>query len=824
MKDQRITGLSARSLWFGWIITLLIPGIGLFLFLPSWIEREESQLLQAYQRLLVSDMRDLQRQLFLYDHSSRQEQDLRQQLEHALASTSTSWHGCARQLLLNEDQLFLPGFLQTAAGMAYRDFLPAEFYHLILPRHASSTGSLHMNRDAPVLCLETSIPLSQLVHPRRSLFEVVWLFLLIALLLSAVIILLRHRIPLPFFSLRLKTGAMIGLGLFLPITGFWLATISRYDTQNLLQKMELTHYLEHQLESLEYRLASDEDQMARKLLRLIDSHSVSLAKPESAKSALEQIMSQWPTGVLCLFRSDRTYVEVEPKQERYLLPEHQGLREGVRRIMSTAIRPLFSAPVSQTTTDKTPSPEEVFLQELLETVVPSKRIHEIYRNPGILFQGFETLSFTRTLFQPLASHTLILEMTGKGEFFWVPFLNRLLRGIPGEPLSQLREEIESTTIEYGVFLKPYRHALSFERLWLPIGIEDRQTFIQAAHQNLVEGNSRLTDSWSDDTPSLLFIRPFSKLPIVGIARATPRPGSLPTHRLAGLLTGIYALALLLFLAGVLTRLTSAPIALFIQAVERVQDGDYQTRLNMPTGDEIEEIGGTFNAMVEALDQKRRMSRFVSENVMEAIKEDNAGEGRREIATVLFCHVRDFEEMLLSSAPEEIFHFLNLYFTQMGFVIRRQGGTIDKFIGDAVMAVFQDRGSQPITEPAPVRAARAALLMQEQLANMNTFRRERQQSSVSIGIGIHHGEVIAGRIGSQHGRLDFTVIGDTVNLAARLESQSRLASETGILISSSVEASLPIDIQRRPLGQITVKGRAESVTVFTLSGSTPTQKL
>ena len=824
MDSQPFVGLSTRSLWLGWLITLVIPVIVFSLFLPSYIDRQEGLLQHALQKQLLSEMRALQRQLFLFDFSSRQVDDILAQLHQALATGSIQYPGLSRRLIVNEEREILPGFAYSPSGLTYRDFLPAEFYHLVVKTLTPPQMLSTIAPETPALRLETEIPSQRLVHPSRSWIQAINFVLAIILVLSALGILLRHRITFAAVSLRTKVGLLITLGLVVPVTGFWLATLSRYEMQNLLQKMELATHLEQQLESLEYRIAGLEDQKALELLKKVDSVRERLCNPQTVFETLEALVKSWPIGVLCLIRQDNTWAEVDPKIGRYTQSEHRRLRDGIRRMIITAIHPALAAPDSGSLVENKVSPEEVMIQTLLETLLSADRLTILYRNPGVLFEGFETMSFNRTMILPLASWSMALEMTAKGDFFWIPFLNQLVKGIPGESLSGLTEESDFARIEYGVFLKPYRHALSFQKQWFPLQSEFREPIGQAAHQNLFEGSASLSDAWNENTPFLMFVRPFTNLPFIGVARAIPAGRDSPLQRLAGAFTGFYALGLLIFLAGALARLVSGPIALFVEGVERVRAGNYRTRVEVRSGDEIEAIGDTFNLMVIGLDQKRKLSRFVSENVIEAVKEADAEvRGRREEVTILFSHVRHFSRMLAERPPEEIFHFLNLYFTQVGFVIRKQGGTIDKFIGDAIMAVFQDRGEAPVTEPAPVRAARAALLMKEQIANLNAFRQQRGQPSVEIGIGLHRGEVIAGRIGSQNGRLDFTVIGDTVNLAARLESESPRATTTGILISAAIAEALPSDLGRTALGEISVKGRTEPVTVFELT-ATPRSKV
>jgi class 3 adenylate cyclase len=191
-----------------------------------------------------------------------------------------------------------------------------------------------------------------------------------------------------------------------------------------------------------------------------------------------------------------------------------------------------------------------------------------------------------------------------------------------------------------------------------------------------------------------------------------------------------------------------------------------------------------------------------------------GETRR--VAVLFSDVRGFSSLSERMDPQGVVALLNEYLTEMAEAVRPYQGYINNFIGDAIVVVFGAPLDQPGIE---VRAARAAVAMQARLAQLNARRVARGDFPIVTGIGISAGDVVAGQIGSPE-RLLYTVIGDTVNVAARLEALTKDYPQHPILVSHSVAESLrdAPDLRVEHLGVIPVKGRAEPVDISAVHGA------
>ncbi len=207
--------------------------------------------------------------------------------------------------------------------------------------------------------------------------------------------------------------------------------------------------------------------------------------------------------------------------------------------------------------------------------------------------------------------------------------------------------------------------------------------------------------------------------------------------------------------------------------------------------------------------RSHLSRYLSPDVVQSVMEQKLTlqmGGELCDATVLFSDVRGFTAASEKMEPRQVVDLLNRYFERMVEVVFRNGGTVDKFIGDAIMAVWgvpQPKGNHALG------AVRAALEMQRSLVEFNLEQRAQGLPEVGMGIGIHTGQVVAGNIGSSR-RMEFTVIGDTVNTASRIESSTGTGD---IFVSRETYNLLEGRIAASPLPPIRVKNKAEPLALF-----------
>ncbi len=285
------------------------------------------------------------------------------------------------------------------------------------------------------------------------------------------------------------------------------------------------------------------------------------------------------------------------------------------------------------------------------------------------------------------------------------------------------------------------------------------------------------------------------------------------------------ITLLMVLAGLggavgLAALLSRPIFRLVQATRAIAAGNFNISLPVASRDELGALTESFNRMARSLREKemikRAFTRYVAREVVEEIlknPESMVLTGERREVTVLFCDVRGFTPMSERMSPEEVVVLLNDFYNLMIETTFKHDGTLDKFLGDAVMAVF----GAPIAHPDhSARAIRTALAMQEGIGGLNERRAQQGKEPIAVGIGVSAGEAVAGTVGTED-RMEYTVIGDSVNLAARLESN---AKPHQILISHPTYERVRDLVDARPLGRIRVKGKEEEVEVYEVLGLAP----
>lgn len=275
-----------------------------------------------------------------------------------------------------------------------------------------------------------------------------------------------------------------------------------------------------------------------------------------------------------------------------------------------------------------------------------------------------------------------------------------------------------------------------------------------------------------------------------------------------LLMGLAAMALaLLTIPAVAVRVT-APIVRLSRAMKGVGEGRLEkVDLDQKTSLEVRDAAVSFNEMVIGLRQKKVLEHFVPEGTIQELHASQGAApelgGERLERTIMFSDLRGFTSMSERLPAKQVVEVLNRYLEVMSRAIREQGGDINEFIGDAILAVFEDPN-------ASVRAARdmnEALLLLHQETDLPELKNLRQ------GIGLHTGDLVEGNIGDLGGRLKRAVIGDTVNLAARIQDRSRDGRHTCIFLSGTTKALLTEEFDLELFGNEDFKGKSEPVEVW-----------
>ncbi|MBW3543736.1 MAG: HAMP domain-containing protein [Planctomycetes bacterium] len=285
--------------------------------------------------------------------------------------------------------------------------------------------------------------------------------------------------------------------------------------------------------------------------------------------------------------------------------------------------------------------------------------------------------------------------------------------------------------------------------------------------------------------------------------------------------GVLGIAFGLFCSWLVGRLVTRPVEALRRAAQRVAAGDLEVSIDLVRADEFGPLIDEFNRMVAEMRAKRELrERFglhVGRRAAEIILAEDPGlSGRQRDISVMFCDIRNFTARSADSCPDEIVHMLNRFLTVMVEVVeRRHGGMVNKYLGDGFMALFGMTGEDSEASCAghACSAVAAGRDMVRRLDQLNRELTREGETPLGIGIGINSGPAVVGSIGSLD-RLEFTAIGDTVNVASRVEGLTK-AVGSPLLFTHATRRRLPDGWAVIELEPQMVKGQTRPIEIFTL---------
>ena len=296
-------------------------------------------------------------------------------------------------------------------------------------------------------------------------------------------------------------------------------------------------------------------------------------------------------------------------------------------------------------------------------------------------------------------------------------------------------------------------------------------------------------------------------------------------------TTLLAVVLGLGAAWIISRNMAKPLLELLSTTKKIQGGDFCTHVGKLPEDEIGQLGASFNLMVDELRRKQDLQKaigsYIDPRIVEKVIVPGRPEdvmGQKRLMTVLFTDLVGFTTLGENLTAGGLVHVINRYFTLMSECVQKERGIIDKFIGDAIMAYW----GPPFVaeEEQAIAACRAALAQVDALAR---FRAElpdlmglrKNLPEINLRIGLATGEVVVGNIGSETAR-SYTVMGDTVNLASRLESANTMYG-TRILISEETRRMVERGMATREVDLLAVKGKSDPVGIYELLAEQGKQK-
>jgi len=276
---------------------------------------------------------------------------------------------------------------------------------------------------------------------------------------------------------------------------------------------------------------------------------------------------------------------------------------------------------------------------------------------------------------------------------------------------------------------------------------------------------------------------------------------------------IIALGSAILFIYLFSKTLTVPLGRLMTASNAIQQGNFSVVIQKTTRDEIGRLSTSFTDMAHGLSEREKIKdafgKFVNKEVAELVMkgELKLGGERKEVA-VFFSDIRSFTAISEKLQPEEVVEFLNEYMTIMVDCVNKTHGSVDKFIGDAIMAIW---GAPLSYGNDTENALNGALMMRKALMEFNKGRGGDKKPIIKIGSGINTGPVLAGQIGSQE-KMEYTVIGDTVNLASRIESLNKPFG-TDILISSDAYKIVKDIFLVEPMKKIKVKGKIKPQQIY-----------
>ncbi len=341
---------------------------------------------------------------------------------------------------------------------------------------------------------------------------------------------------------------------------------------------------------------------------------------------------------------------------------------------------------------------------------------------------------------------------------------------------------------------------------------------------IAETTPRRQTRFDDPTDGKTYIGAYVKNPFWGITVVAQTAEEIilepakEVQRKAYYISGI-VISVAIFFCFLFSMSLTSPIEKLAEMIKVVAKGnfDIKARSIVKSHDEVGDLATAFDHMTEGLKERDKVknlfSKFHGSSVAEdLIKNDIGVGGSNKNVTVFFSDIRGFTKFSEGRTPEEVVTMLNEYFAVMVKIINSHGGVVDKFIGDAIMAVW---GAPKASDKDTHNAVRACIEMRSALEKLNHLRRNRGQTDIMIGMGLHCGQAISGTIGSDE-RMEYTVIGDTVNMTSRIEASTK-AFGSDLLVSEAVYDKVKDDFMFHLGGVAEVKGKSEPLKMFKVRG-------
>ncbi|MBU1109122.1 MAG: adenylate/guanylate cyclase domain-containing protein [Candidatus Riflebacteria bacterium] len=646
----------------------------------------------------------------------------------------------------------------------------------------------------------------------------------IFILLCASLLALKHfqQHGMLKISMRGQMFVAVFLATILPATAF-LVTAYRYNLQQkLLRERQLKQNMKTQLKLFELTIKSKDEAMSRQAQKLAEQLQHNITLPENElKRIIDTMLDSTFPGVM-LFRNDGLSLEV-------IDPDSVPLRNNKAKLDFS--RDVFFAAMIKFF-DKQQLIKKSFRNKL-ETTSSGRRLKALanmFTSEDVEnFCNYEGIAqTTKKDTTTLRFHNFKILPPGPPEerSAAVLFMAQDVRTVVDKILEDYRDNwsffnhSDNEGLVRTILIGTYdldATSLDFDKVWPANTVLNQQQ--KRVLAQVAQGRAEVSNIIQEDSgpATAMVARKIGVYPLIALSQCSMSTlaSEINQTEMLLLLYFVYLLVILSVLASILDELFAAPIKKLLTATRLTGEGR-QVELANCFNNDISQLTSEFNIMNKRLKERERLQRFISSEAVQTISQEsrdlsNIG-AKKASRSIVFIHIRDFGALCDKLDAGSLINLLNLFFPYIETKIKLSGGQIDKYIGDAVMAVFADENGEATSS---IRACKAALAIKNDFSALSAQLIEQEFPQISIGTGIATGEVISGRIGSYAGRLDYTVIGDRVNLAARLESISHFDCNMHILVDcQTMLASEPIFCFANQ-GELKVKGKTAPVEVYEL---------
>lgn len=717
-------------------------------------------------------------------------------LQHALRnSASDTSRQIAKQIIKQ------PSFTRAAGQLLYHSNF-SSIIHTAVEEYALKNEAISV-RNSEFLrehCLVTSIDIK---HLKSKLAQAILLnaslIKLTILAIFAVWVRLLMGKGQQNFKLSGKLRVAVALIVLLPISGFFIVSELIKKSSERLEIMRFQNLIERQVRLFE-KIINNND--SRLVLMLQEAKRIAATRYFS----LPQFSAEklWQKSHMSRLSIINKSFSINGDGETFAI---KGLP--ISGDQSKAKAPLFTilselaAINPNTPAAKSLLKQQLFLSSLAENYSNQYFSGEVLANESMTVANFLTLAYLKKACYQLLARP---ETPDKIEALLFHDINdsfslqNLFKQLCYQQRELFGQYSENYQIDFGLFT---RSPTNLHNRQYPRSVTGNNQLRDLALMALENRSSGTSISRVDNKFILGSWRYSDNCPVIITARATfqASTGNSLIFTILPFCLLLYAIFAITLLSDLLAEIFLAPVRTLIQCVDSMQNNHLDVKAEINSGDEFSELAKAFNLMSEGLCQRQKMRRFVSEKLFSSLQNDSQTESTKVQLTILSSDIRGFTAISEEHQPEIVVSLLNQYFALMEIEICRYGGSMEKIVGDAIIAAFYQDDEQ---EGHAKRACLAARAMKKRLAELNRQRLAQNSFTIATGIGIASGEAVLGFAGTSKKRREFILLGEVIHHAETLEALTKEGKSSRIFIDDNTNKLLDVFITRRELliaGQI-----------------------